>query len=147
MVSPCLPFRRKMAQLCLCTKNREQNIECSFSCVARSAVLLKSNVANILPFNFYEKKKFVQNGPITIAIDCNGLSLLAFSKKNGPIMPSGPKSAPNSDLFCVRRLLNVCERVFCAPNATILLVYIAAKIKMSFSFGKMIFFCQNRHLL
>ena len=32
--------------------NRAQNIECSFGCVARSAVLLKSNVANVLLFNF-----------------------------------------------------------------------------------------------
>ena len=30
------------------------------------------------------------------------------------------------------RLFNVCVRVFCAPNATILLVYISAKINMSF---------------
>ena len=40
-------------------KNRAQNIEYSFGCVARSAVLLKPNVANILLFNFCEKK-FVQ---------------------------------------------------------------------------------------
>ena len=32
----------------------------------------------------------------------------------------------------MRRLFNVCVRVFCAPNATILLVYIPAKITMSF---------------
>ena len=68
-------------------KNRTQNIECSFVCVARSAILLKPNVANIILFNFCEQK-FVQHGPITIAIDCNDLSLLIFKKKkNGPIMP------------------------------------------------------------
>ena len=39
-------------------KNRPQNIECSFSCIARSAVLLKPNVVNILLFNFC-KQKFV----------------------------------------------------------------------------------------
>ena len=61
-------------------KNRAQNIECGFGCVARSAVLLKPNVANILLFNFSEQK-FVQYGPITIAIDCNGLSLLIFQEK------------------------------------------------------------------
>ena len=33
-----------------------QNIECSFGCVARSAVLLKPNVANILLFIFCEQK-------------------------------------------------------------------------------------------
>ena len=52
-------------------KNRAQNIVCCFGCVARSAVLLKPNVANILLLNFCEQK-FVQHGPITIAIDCNG---------------------------------------------------------------------------
>ena len=61
-------------------KNRMQNIECRFGCAARSAVLLKPNVANILLFNFCEQK-FVQHGPITIAIDCNGLSLLIFEEK------------------------------------------------------------------
>ena len=38
------------------------------------------------------------------------------------------------------------HEVFCAPNATILLVYIPAKIKMSF-ICKGDFFCHNRHLL
>ena len=85
----------------------------------------KPNVANILLFNFCEQK-FVQHGPITIAID-----LLIFEEKL-PNYTSGPKSAPNSDSFWVRRLFNVCVRAFCAPNATILLVYIPAKIKMSF---------------
>ena len=49
-----------------------QNIECSFGCVASSAVLLKPNVANILLFNFCEQK-FVQHKAITVAIDCNSL--------------------------------------------------------------------------
>ena len=53
-------------------KNRAQNVECSFDCVARSFVLLKPNVANSLLFNFCEQK-FVQHDLITIAIDCNGL--------------------------------------------------------------------------
>ena len=111
-------------------KNRAQTIECCLGCVARSVVLLKPNVANILLFNFYEQK-FVQHFPITIAINCNGLSLLIFEDK-WPNYTSGAKFAPNSDSFWVRRLLNVCLRVFCAPIAAILLVYIAAKIKMSF---------------
>ena len=62
-------------------KHRAQNIEYSFGCVARSAVLLKPNVAK----RFCEQK-FVQHGPITIAIDCNGLPLLIFEEKR-PIMP------------------------------------------------------------
>ena len=49
-------------------KNTAQNIKCSFGCVARSAVLLQLNVANIFLFNFCEQK-FVQHGLITIAID------------------------------------------------------------------------------
>ena len=67
-------------------------------------------------------------------------STFSFSKKNGP------KSALNSDSFCVRRLFNVCVRVFCASNATILLVYIAAKIKMSFIWKDDFLFCQNRNI-
>ena len=93
-------------------KSRAQNIECSFGCVARSAVLLKPNVVNILLFHFCEQK-FIQHGPITIPIDCNGLSLLIFEGK-WPNYASGPKSR-------VRRLFKVCVRVFCAPNATTLL--------------------------
>ena len=77
--------------------------------------------------------------PITIAIDCNDLSLLIFEEK-WPNNASGPKSAPNSDSFWVRRLFNVCMRVFSTPNATILLVYIPAKIKMSFIWKDDLFF-------
>ena len=51
-----------------------------------------------------------------------------------------------SDSFWVRRLFKECMRVFCALNATILLVYMPAKIKMSF-IRKDDFFCQNRNLL
>ena len=76
-------------------KNMAQNIECSFGYVARSAVLLKPNVANILLFNFFEQN-FVQHGSISIAIDCNGVFLLIFEEK-WPNYASGPKSAPNSD--------------------------------------------------
>ena len=54
-------------------KNRAQNIECSYGCVARSAVLLKPNAVKCLLFNFCD--------PLRIAIDCNGLSLLIFEEK------------------------------------------------------------------
>ena len=94
--------------------NRAQNIECSFGCVAHSAVLLKANVANILLFNFCGQK-FIHQGPITIAIDCNCLSLLIFKEKL-PNYTSGPKSASNNDSFWMRRPFKVCVRVFCAPN-------------------------------
>ena len=49
-----------------------------------------------------------------------------------PSYASGPKSASNSDSDWMRRLFNVSVRVFCDPNAKILLVHIPAKIKMSF---------------
>ena len=111
-------------------KNRVQNIEFSFGYVARSAVLLKPNIANTLLFHFC-KQKFVQHDLITIDIGCIGLSLLIFEEKWSNYA-SGPKFAPNSDSFLVRRLYNVCVRVFCTPNATILFVCIPAKIKMSF---------------
>ena len=111
-------------------KNRAQNIDCSFGCVARNAILLKPYVANTLLFNFCEEK-FVQYFPITIAIGRNGLSLVIFEEKC-PNYAFEPKSSPNSDSSWVRRLFNVCVRVFCAPNATILLIYIPAKIKISF---------------
>ena len=47
-----------------------------------------------------------------------------------------------------RRLFNVCVRVFCVPNAIILLVYLLAKIKMSFLwkdsfFAKLSIFCKS----
>ena len=42
--------------------------------MARRVILLKPNVANIFLLNFCEQK-FVQHGPIKIAIDCNDLSL------------------------------------------------------------------------
>ena len=90
----------------------------------------EKDVGNNLLFNFY-KQKFVRHGPITIAIGCNGLFLLIFKEK-WPNYASGPKSAPNNDSFWVRWLFNACVRVFCAPNAIILLVYIPTKIKMSF---------------
>ena len=48
-------------------------------------------------------RSFVQHDLITIAIDCNGLSLLIFEAK-WPNYAYGPKSAPNSDLFWVPRI-------------------------------------------
>ena len=98
-------------------KNRGQNIECNFGCEVHSAVLLKPNVDNILLLKFCEQK-FFQHCPITIAIDFNCLSWLIF-EENWPNYVSGPKSAPNSDSFWVRRLFNACVRVFCYFNCPI----------------------------
>ena len=80
--------------------NRAENIECSFDCVARIGVLLKRNVAHILLFNFCEQK-FVQHSPITIAINCNGLSLLIFEEK-WRNYASGLKFAPNRQFLCLQ---------------------------------------------
>ena len=91
-------------------------------CVARSAILLKPNVASILLFNFCEQK-CVWHGPITIAIDCKGNYLRIFEEKWANYA-FGPKFAPNSDSFWMQRLYNVCVQV--------LLVYIPAKVKISF---------------
>ena len=63
--------------------------------------LVYSLIKSLL-FNFCEQK-FVQHGPVTIAIDSNGFSLLIFEAK-WPNYASGSKSAPNSDSFWVRRL-------------------------------------------
>ena len=118
--------------------------------MARSAVLSKPNVANIPLFNFCEQK-FLQHGPIIMAIDCNGLSLLIFEKKSPNYAPE-PKSAPNINSFWVLRWnfsMYACGfSIFCALNATILLVYIPAKIKMSFIwkddfFAKIGIFCNS----
>ena len=122
MVAPRWPNDISSAADNAIFENWAQNIECCFGCVLRSVVVLKPSVANILLFNFCEQK-FVQHGLIKIAIDCN--SLLIFKEK-WRIYSSGPKPAPNSDSFWVRPFFNVC------PYATILLVNIAAKIKMSF---------------
>ena len=65
-------FQRKMAKLCL----------------------WKLNVANIIVFNFYEQK-FVQHGPITIPMVCNGISLLIFEC---PIMPQD--QIPHQTVTC-----------------------------------------------
>ena len=73
--------------------------------------------------------------------------LCSFSKKNGPILPLDLNPHQTVTLFGCRWLFNVCVRVFCAPNATILFVYIPAKIKMSFIRKDCFFFCRNRHLL
>ena len=99
---------------------------------------LKPNVGNILLSNFCEQK-FGQPGPITIPIDCNDLSLLIFEEK-WPNYAYGPKSARNSFSFWRRRLFNVCVPIFCAPKVAILLVYIPAKIKMSFIWKDNFFF-------
>ena len=106
-----------------------------------SAVRLKPNIGNILFF----LSSCSYRSPLTVTV-----SPCSFSKKKKkwPNYASGQKSAPNSDSFWVRRLFNVCVRIFCATNATILLVYIPAKIKMSFNwkydfFAKIGIFCKS----
>ena len=95
-------------------KNRAQNIECNFGCVARSAVLLKPNVASL---------QF----------------LWTKIRSIWPNYACGPKSEPNSDSFWVRRLCNVCMQVFSAPNAQFCLFTYMPRLKWA-SFLNMIFF-------
>ena len=126
-------------------KNRSQDIECSFGCVARSAVLLKPNVANILLFNFCEQK-FVQHGPIAIAIDCNGPSPCLFSKKNGPIMALDQNPQQTVSRFgCVG--FSMFAWGFAVPQIRQFCLFIYPPRSTWASSEKMIFFCQNRHLL
>ena len=61
-------------------KHRAQNMKCNFVSVAYSADLLKPNVANIFLFNFCEQK-FVQQGPILNAINCNYPLLAHYRRK------------------------------------------------------------------
>ena len=71
-----------------------------------------------------------------------------WHEQKWPNYGPGPKSAINSDSFWIRWLFSVCVRVFYAPNATILLIYIPTKIKMSFIwkedfFAKIGIFCKS----
>ena len=93
-----------------------QNVECSFGCIARSAVLLKPNVANIFLFNFFVNKNSFKYSPITLAINCNGHSLLICEEK-WLNYGSGSEYVLNTDSFWVCRLFNVCVWVFCAPKS------------------------------
>ena len=70
---------------------------------------------------YFWKKKFVEHGTVTLAIDHNGSSLLIFKEKwhNDANVP---KSATNSYSLWVHRLLNDDVWIFWALNATILLI-------------------------
>ena len=97
--------------------------------------------------NFCEQK-FVQHGPVTIAIDCNGLSLFIFEEKWSNY---GPKSSPSCYSSWFRRLFNVCVRVFCVfgkSNVAIFPKVVHAYIQ-TYSFGGRIklIICQIRHEL
>ena len=106
--------------------------------IPENHVFLHNKCCQYPPLQFLWPKA-VQYGALTITIDCNGFSVLIFKEK-WPNYASGPKSATNSDSFWVRRLFNVCVRIFCVRNATILLVYIPAKIKMSFIWKDVLLF-------
>ena len=71
---------------------------------SQKIVLLKLNVVHVILFNFW-KQKFVENGTVTLAIDCNGGSLL-ISEEKCPNDATLSKFAPNSHLLWVHQLLN-----------------------------------------
>ena len=86
----------------------------------------------------YCEQKFVQHGPITITIECNGHSLLIFEEK-WVNYASGLKSAPNSDSFWMRAgfLCAKCENFACLRTRQD-----QNEIHLKRWF---FFFCQNRH--
>ena len=117
----------QMWQFCLFTYPPRSKWASTEKMIFSSSIFVNKN-----SFNMARKRS-----PLTVtACPCS------FSKKNGP------KSAPNNDSFWVRRLFNLYVRFVCALNATILLVYIPAMIKMSFIrkydffFGKIVIFCK-----
>ena len=121
-------------------KNRAHNIEFSLGYVSRIAILLKPNVANIFVFNFCEQK-FVQHGPITIAIECNGLSLLNFEEK-WPNYASGQWLVLSASAFrCMRAgfLWPKCYNFACLHTRQDQNVLHLKRW--------LFFFCQNRQLL
>ena len=130
---PCRGRPRNLNKIILTLYKIVRSILCplnTFSlgkCFKKIVNMLKPNVANILLFNFCEQK-FVQYGPITIAINCNGLFLFIFEEK-WPNDDSGPKSAPNNDSLWMRRLFNVCVRVFCAQMRSFFLFTYPPKSK------------------
>ena len=75
-------------------ENGAQKIDCYFGCVASGPVLLKPNVVHVVLFNFW-KRKFIEHGMVTLAIDLNGGSLFIFREK-WPNNVNLLKSAPNS---------------------------------------------------
>ena len=104
-------------------KNRTQNI----GCVARNAV------ANILLFNFCEQK-LAQHSPITIAIGCNGLTLLIFETK-WPNYNSEPNDHQTKTRFvCVGFPMYACG-------------FSGLQRPKWDSSEKMIYFCPSRHVL
>ena len=114
------------------------------SAVARITLLLKPNVPIILLFNFCEHSWTWSTLTVT-AFSCS------FSKKNNPIMPLEQNPHHTVTRFgCVGFSMYACG--FSVPQfcATILLVYIPAKIKMSFIwkddffFAKIGIFCRSQ---
>ena len=121
-------------------KNRAQYIECSFVAPCCWNQILPISSSSI----------FVNENSFNMARLRSLLTLTAspssFSKKNYPIIPLDQNPHQRLTRFgCVGFSMYACG-FFCAPNATILLVYILAKIKMSFIW-KDDFFWQNRYLL
>ena len=74
-------------------ENGVRKIDCYVGCVASGPVLLKLNVFHVILLHFW-KKKFIEHGTVTLAIDRNGCPLLIFEEK-WPNDATVPKSAPN----------------------------------------------------
>ena len=83
---------------------------------------IQIHVANILLFNFCEQK-FVLHGTITIVI--------VFFRRKMAQLCLWAKIRTKQWLVLGASGFQCMRALFCAPNATILLAYIPAKIKMS----------------
>ena len=92
---------------------------------AHSAFLLKPNVANILLFNFCSQC------PITIVIDCNGLSLLIFEEK-WLVLGTSAFQCMRAGFLCPK-----CDNFACLHTSQ----------NQNELHLKRWFFCQNRNLL
>ena len=119
-------------------KNRTQNIECGFDCVPRSAVLLKPKVANILFFNFCEQK-FVQHGPITIAIDCN------FQRKMAQLWTKIRTKHQTVTQKCASAFQSMRAGFLCPKCDSF--AYLNSRQDQNELHLKRRFFCQSLHLL
>ena len=110
-----------MVQLCFWTKIRTKQwlvlSAAAFKCMRTGFLFLITFHQWLHEYCPLNRQLSLAWWSITIAIDCNGLSFLIFEA-------------------------NVCMRLFCAPNETILLVYIPANNKMSFIWKDEVFFAK-----
>ena len=99
IIAPMRPIDIRISADYSIFENGAQTIDCYVGCVESGPALLKPNVVHVILFNFW-KQKFVEHGTVTLAIDCNGSSLLIFEEKwsNDATVP---KSTPVTRCGCI----------------------------------------------